>query len=79
MYTSHVIAKGELTLYHAILSFNDFETELIKTLLEKEKMLVTTMFFSQSKTEIKILAELKLSSANAFNLVKAKILLFGNE
>ena len=35
------------------------------------------MFSTLSKREISILAELNLSSTNAFNLVRAQILLFG--
>ena len=35
--------------------------------------------YSLSETEITIGTTLNLSSANAFNLVKAKILLFGKE
>ena len=37
------------------------------------------MFSALSKKEIAIQAALNLLSANAFNLVKAKILLFGKE
>ena len=37
------------------------------------------MFSIVSKTKVTILATLELSSANAFTLVKAKILLFGKE
>ena len=38
---------------------------------------IPTMFSSLSNTEIIILATMNLSSANAFNLDYAKILLFG--
>ena len=38
-----------LTLYHIILTFNNLEKEVLKTLWEKEKMLVTSIFsFSHS-------------------------------
>ena len=38
-----------------------------------------TMFSTLSQTDIVILATLNLSSANAFNLVKAKLLAFGED
>ena len=67
-----------------ILTFNDpQERRLLKTLWDKEKMLVTSIFsfshniFYISKTEIIILATFILLSANAFNLVTSKILSFG--
>ena len=53
-----------------------WETSLLKTLWEMEKMLVT-MFSTLSKTEISFLL-LNLSSANAFNLISSKISSFGN-
>ena len=74
-----------LTLYHTVLTFND-PTQgrgLWKTLWEKKKMLVTSIFsFSHSvfysiKKKIVILAMFKMSSANAFNLVMSKLLSFG--
>ena len=51
----------------------------MKTFWEKEKILVTSISSIVSKTKVTILATLELSSANAFTLVKAKILLFGKE
>ena len=69
----------ELIVYHKIQSFNDPETELLNTLWEKEKMLelllspFSTMFSTQSKTEIMILATLNLLSANAFSWFKAPV------
>ena len=48
----------------------------LKTLWEKEKL--PTMFSTLSKTEITIFVTFNLSSANAFNLVGAKILSCGN-
>ena len=56
------------------------ERSLLKTLWEKEKLLVQaispfpTMFSTISKTEIIIFLTFSLSSANAFNLVWSKIL-----
>ena len=56
---------------------------LLKTLWEKEKMLVTsifsfpTMFSTIPKTSFDILFKSFLSSANAFNLDLSKILSFG--
>ena len=56
----------------------------MKTLWEMEKMLVTSIvsfthnvFFSKFKINIINLATFDLSSANAFNLVQSKLLLFG--
>ena len=57
----------------------------MKTLREKEKMLVTSIFsFSlnvlyPTKERNNHLSAFNLSSANAFNLVQSKILLFGKE
>ena len=55
----------------------------LKTLLEKEKMLVTSIFsfshnvFYHSPTKFQFSVTFNLSSANAFNLDKAKILSSG--
>ena len=77
-----------LTLYHTIPTFNEIppsprERSPLKKLWEMEKMLVTSifpkMFSTLSKTEMCVLATFILSSANAFNLVTSKILLFGIE
>ena len=60
------------------------EISLLKTLWEKEKLLVQaispflTTFSTLSKAEIIIFVTISLSSANAFNLVWSKILLCGN-
>ena len=56
-------------LYHAMSTFND----------PRKKPFENTMFSTLSKTEIIIWATFILSSANAFNLVTSKILLFGIE
>ena len=62
-----------------------YSTSLLKTLWEKEKMLVTSIFsfphsvFYSMKKKIIILATFNLSSVNAFNSVMFKILLFGKE
>ena len=37
------------------------------------------MFFTLSRTDMIVLATLNLPSANAFNLVKAKLLAFGED
>ena len=61
-----------------------WERSLLKTLWEKEKLLVQaitpfpSMFSTLSKTEIIIFLTFNLSSANAFNLVWSKILSCGN-
>ena len=68
-----------LTLYHIIPTL---KKNLWKTLWEKEKMLDPSIFsFSKVfstplKREFVILIQLNLSSANAFDLVKSKILWF---
>ena len=62
-----------------------WERSLQKTLWEKEKMLVTSIFtFSHCfstlhKSNFKISVTFILSSANAFDLDKPKVLSFGNE
>ena len=72
---------GCLTLNHTIPTFNDHNDEGSgKTLWEKEKMLVTTVFSAQSRREIIILTSTSiLSIANASNLDETKILLFRKE
>ena len=71
-----------LTLYHTMLTFNEPEKEVLKTSWEKEKMLVTSIFFFSkmfsilSEAEIVILPTFNLSSANASSLDRAKILFF---
>ena len=62
-----------------------WERSLLKTLWEKEKLLLEaispfpTMFSTLSKTEIINFLTFNLSSANAFNLDSSKILSFGKE
>ena len=64
--------------------WHPWETSLLKTLWEKEKLLVTsscsfpTMFSTVSKTEIIIFVSFDLSSANAFDLDQSKMLSSGN-
>ena len=80
-------SKGlNLTLSHTILSFNDPERKsLFKTLWEKDKMLIPSIFsvshkFStQSKRNFSVQATFSLSSANAFKFDQSKILLSGKE
>ena len=61
-----------------------WERSLLKTLWEKEKLLVQaispfpTMFSTLSKTEITVFVTFNLSSANAFNLLWSKFFLCGN-
>ena len=73
-------------LYHSILTFKDpWKEVFLKTLWEKEKMLVTSIFsfshnvFYPSKTNFNFSATFNLSSANAFNLDQSKNLSFGKE
>ena len=73
--------KG-LALYHIIASFNDPRIRFWKTLLVKEKMLVTSIFsFSHSIFYSTKERNYHLSNIyrlqNAFNLVMSKILSFG--
>ena len=73
------------TLYHTIPSFNNLEkNRLMKTLWDKEKMLVTSIFsfphISYPSQNIFIFSvTFILLSANASNLDQSNILLFGNE
>ena len=63
-----------ITHYHTIQNFND----PVKTLLEKEKMLLTTfspfptMFTTLFKSRFNFKVTFILSSANAFNLGMSK-------
>ena len=74
-------------LYHTIPTFNDPRVKsLLKILREKEKMLLVTSIFSVShnvfhpiKDQNHLFKYFILSSANAFNLDRSKILLFGKE
>ena len=53
------------------------QSRLLKTLIKKT--LENTVFYTLSQREIIILAKFNLSSANAFNLVMSKNLLFRKE
>ena len=59
--------------------------KLLKTLLEKEKILVTSIFsfshddFNPIKDKFQVWESLNLSSVNAFNLDKSKNVLYGNQ
>ena len=61
------------------------ERSLVKTLWEKEKMPVTSIFsfsnnvFYPCKTNVTFSAKFNLLSANAFNLDQSKNLSFGKE
>ena len=77
--------KG-LMLYKTIPTFHDLGEDSFGKQLhfgEKEKMLVTsifsffTMFSTLSKREIIILATFNITSANVFNSITYKALLFG--
>ena len=73
--SGNIVGKGENTT-------NQYLRGVLKTLWEKEKLLVQaispfpTMFFTPSKTEIIIFVTFNLSSANAFNLVYKQFPLF---
>ena len=73
----NIVGKGENT-------GNQYLRGVLKTLWEKEKLLVQaispfpTMFSTPSKTEIIIFVTFNLSSANAFNLVWSKTLSSSN-
>ena len=73
-----------LTLYDIIPTFKDpCKRKPLKTLWEKEKMLVTSIFsFSHNvyysfHNKIKFLSQIFLSSAHAFSLELSRILPFG--
>ena len=76
-----------LSLYYRIPTYNDIEKKsLLKTLWEKEKMLVSSIFsfshnvFLAVQKEFLFLSYIYiLSSANLFNLDKSKILSFGED
>ena len=77
----HVFVPIKLTHSHLLMGL---ARSLLKTLWEKEKLLVQaispspTMFSTLSVTEIIILVTFDLSSANTFHLVWSKILSCGN-
>ena len=78
MFLKGFFLQGSLTLYHTILTFNNLETRsLLKTLWEKEKMLVTTMFSTLLNINFNFLATSILLSTNTFNSDVSKILSFG--
>ena len=75
-----------LTLYNTIPTFNDPEKESFWKHCGKRRKcwqpafsLFPTMFSIWAETKIVILADIILSSANAFNFDQSKILLFGKE
>ena len=81
-------SPGRIIIYQTIASLNQPESKsLLKTLWEREKMLVisSVFFFSHNALHPIIYAEilnsitLNLSPANAFSLVWSIILLFGKE
>ena len=83
--TKGLFGKG-ITFYCTTTTFNDPEKErFLKTLWERKKMLVSSSFFSfphflPFPNQISIFGILFiLSSANAFDLDKSKILSFGKE
>ena len=69
-----------LSLYHTILTFNNPEKQAFWKLREKEKMLVTSIFFFShnffylSQNKFKISVSFILSSVHAYNLDQSKIL-----
>ena len=73
----------KLTLYHTIPTINDpaKEEAFLKTLLEKEKMLVTIIFsfFHRFPKQSSILKLIFLLSAKSSKLDWSKILFFDNE
>ena len=73
-----------LTLYHTMTTFDTLkEKALLKTLWEKKKMLVTSIFFFSHNVfypmniTLMFSVTFNLSSANAFNLGEPKILSSG--
>ena len=76
-------AGDNLTLYHTIPTFNDLEEETFgKHCGEKEKMLVTSIFFFSHNVFYHPQHKFQLfffSSANALNLDHSKVLSFGKE
>ena len=79
--TNHIWLLNSLP--HNPYFWRPWERSLWKTLWEKEKMLVTSIFaFFHNvfyPSQIKFSVTFVLSSANAFNIDKPKILSFGNE
>ena len=81
--SKNLLFGKRLTLHHTITTFNDPDREaLLKTLWEKEKMLVTSISsFSHNvlqpskKQTSNFQSHFVLSSAHAFNLDQSKILL----
>ena len=89
MFSKTNFVQGFLTLYHTISTFNDLEKKkekesLLKTLWEKEKMLVTSIsslshnVFYPSQEEFLFLIYLYFV-VNAFNLDQSKNLSFDKE
>ena len=80
-----ILSFGEnLTFDHTILTFNDPKKEaFLKTLWEKEKMLITsifsTMFSTIPEPNLNFSFTSILSSANAFNMDRSKILSVSKE
>ena len=69
-----------LTLYHTILSFNDPDRGLPKTLWEKEPAFALfSMFSTRPKTNFKFSVTFIVLSATAFNFDQSKTLSFGKE
>ena len=83
--TDHTFNSLPYTLNHTIPTFNNPEINLLKTLWEKEKILVTsifsfpTIFSTLPKTDFNFSVKFNLSSANAFSFDQSKNLLFGKE
>ena len=76
---SKILTSGNgLSLYLTILTFNDQKEEGFgKHCGNQHFLLLPTLFSALSRREVIILAMFNLSSANAFNLVISKVLLFG--
>ena len=84
------MAEIFLLLFNSLPHSHDFQgpciSGLLKTLWEKEEMLVTSIFFlfptvfsTLPKTNFYFLVTFTLSSVNAFNSNQSKILSFGKE
>ena len=67
-----------ITQFRLLMTPPPQERSLLKTVWEKEKMLVTTMFSTQSKTEI-MWAAFVFLSANALNLMTFDFFSIGKE
>ena len=74
-----LLCGKELSLYHTIPTFNDHKEEGFGKLCGKMRKCspFATVFSTLSRRKVIILEMYNLSSANAFNLVTFKILLFG--